>query len=161
MKKIYLAALLLLFSSACSTSDTRPASAPLRKVRVSMSPLLSWGPLMTIKPHEHGMWAVIGIYGGREENTFFRRKEPAGLTRHGTKELNAKDCVRLGRDIIHAVVNPLDQITAAIHVYGGDFFGTPRSEWHPVTLLEQPYDVADTIRAFEEANRRLDAKAAR
>jgi NitT/TauT family transport system substrate-binding protein len=46
MKKIYLAALLLLFSSACSTSDTRPASAPLRKVRVSMSPLLSWGPLM-------------------------------------------------------------------------------------------------------------------
>ncbi len=122
---------------------------------------LSWGPLMTIKPHEHGMWAVIGIYGGREENTFFRRKEPAGLTRHGTKELNAKDCVRLGRDIIHAVVNPLDQITAAIHVYGGDFFGTPRSEWHPVTLLEQPYDVADTIRAFEEANRRLDAKAAR
>ena len=122
---------------------------------------LSWGPCMTIKPHDHRMWAVIGIYGGREENTFFRRKEAGGLTRHGTKELNAKDTARLGPDIIHAVVNPLDQITAAIHVYGGDFFGTPRSEWNPQTLVEQAYDVADTLRAFEEANRRLDAKGAR
>ncbi len=28
----------------------------------------------------------------------------------------------------HAVTNLLDQITAALHVYGGDFFATPRSE---------------------------------
>jgi predicted metal-dependent enzyme (double-stranded beta helix superfamily) len=29
-----------------------------------------WGPMMTIMPHNHEMWAVIGIYGGREDNIF-------------------------------------------------------------------------------------------
>ncbi len=61
----------------------------------------------------------------------------------------------LGVHFIHAVTNPLDQITCAIHVYGGDFFATPRSEWDPKTFEEQPYDVAHTMRAFEESNARL------
>jgi predicted metal-dependent enzyme (double-stranded beta helix superfamily) len=117
---------------------------------------LCWGPRMVFKPHDHRMWAVIGIYAGREENTFFRRNAN-GLTQHGTKELNAKDTVPLGATIIHSVTNPLDQITAAIHVYGGDFFATQRSEWNPRTFEERPYDVADTLRAFEESNARLGA----
>jgi predicted metal-dependent enzyme (double-stranded beta helix superfamily) len=98
---------------------------------------LCWGPQMVFKPHDHRMWAVIGIYGGREQNIFFRR-DGKGLTRHGTKELNARDVIPLGTTIIHAVTNPLDQITAALHVYGGDFFATPRSEWSPVTFEEAP-----------------------
>ena len=117
---------------------------------------LCWGPGMVFKPHDHRMWAVIGIYTGREDNFFFRRAEGGGLTRHGVKQLDARDTVPLGAAIIHAVTNPLDQITAAIHVYGGDFFAMPRSEWDPKTLKEQPYDVADTMRAFEESNARLD-----
>lgn len=121
---------------------------------------LCWGPRMVFKPHDHRMWAVIGIYGGREQNVFFRRAEK-GLTQHGTKELNTKDVVPLGKSIIHAVTNPLDQITAALHVYGGDFFGSPRSEWNPVTFEEAQYDVEATMRAFEEANERLGADAAR
>jgi predicted metal-dependent enzyme (double-stranded beta helix superfamily) len=32
-----------------------------------------WPPGMTIFPHDHRIWAVIGIYGGQEDNTFFRR----------------------------------------------------------------------------------------
>jgi predicted metal-dependent enzyme (double-stranded beta helix superfamily) len=115
---------------------------------------LCWGPRMVFKPHDHHMWAVIGIYGGREDNTFFRRSKD-GLTRHGTKELNAKDTIPLGAAIIHAVTNPLDRITAALHVYGGDFFATPRSEWDPNTFAEQPYDIEHTMRAFEEANKVL------
>ena len=115
---------------------------------------LCWGPRMVFKPHDHHMWAVIGIYGGREQNIFYRRSEK-GLTQHGTKEMNARDTIPLGAAIIHAVTNPLDQITGAIHVYGGDFFATPRSEWDPQTFMEQPYDVAHTMRAFEEANERL------
>jgi predicted metal-dependent enzyme (double-stranded beta helix superfamily) len=99
-------------------------------------------------------WAVIGIYAGCEQNVFYQRAEH-GLKQHGTKELNAKDAVPLGAAIIHAVTNPLDQVTAAIHVYGGDFFSTPRSEWVLNRLEERPYDVADTMRAFEEANERL------
>jgi predicted metal-dependent enzyme (double-stranded beta helix superfamily) len=115
---------------------------------------LHWGPRMEIHPHDHRMWAIIGIYGGREQNVFYRRSEH-GLTQHGTKELIAKETIPLGAAIIHAVTNPLDQITGAIHVYGGDFFATPRSEWDPSTLEEHPYDVAHTIRVFEEANERL------
>ena len=32
-----------------------------------------WAPLMTIMPHDHRTWAVIGVYGGREDNMYWRR----------------------------------------------------------------------------------------
>ena len=115
---------------------------------------LCWGPKMQFHPHDHRMWAVIGIYSGCEQNTFFRRGG-GSLVQHGTKELVTGDTIGLGESIIHAVTNPLDRITAAIHVYGGDFFATPRSEWDPATFEEHPYDVEHTMRAFEEANQRL------
>ena len=109
---------------------------------------------MEIHPHDHHMWAVIGIYMGREQNIFYRR-DGHGLVRHGTKELNAMDTALLGKHIIHAVTNPLEQITAALHVYGGDFFATPRSEWDPTSFEERPYDVEHTMRAFETSNAQL------
>ena len=28
---------------------------------------------MALNPHEHRMWAVIGMYGGQEDNAFYRR----------------------------------------------------------------------------------------
>jgi predicted metal-dependent enzyme (double-stranded beta helix superfamily) len=115
---------------------------------------LCWGPHMRFHPHNHQMWAVIGIYGGREDNTFYRRGE-AGLIQHGTRQLNTGDAVPLGESIIHAVTNPLDQITGAIHVYGGNFFETARSEWDPDTHTERPYDVQHTMRKFEESNHGL------
>lgn len=119
-----------------------------------------WGPRMAMHPHDHRMWAVIGLYGGCEENIFYRRSEN-GLTRHGTKRLGTKDTIPLGEPVIHAVTNPLDQLTGAIHIYGGDFFTTPRSEWNPETFEEQPYDVEHTMRLFEEANEQLRAMNAR
>jgi predicted metal-dependent enzyme (double-stranded beta helix superfamily) len=91
------------------------------------------------------MWAVIGIYMGCEQNFFYRRSGHS-IARHGMRELNSRDTSALGAEAIHAVTNPLDRVTAAIHVYGGDFFGTPRSEWDPTTLVEQPYDTAATLR---------------
>jgi len=44
------------------------------------------------------------------------------------------------------------QLTGAIHVYGGDFFTMPRSEWDPETLTEGPYDVPKNLRLFKDAN---------
>ena len=35
-----------------------------------------WAPRMTIYPHDHRMWAAIGIYAGQEDNSFFRRSAP-------------------------------------------------------------------------------------
>jgi predicted metal-dependent enzyme (double-stranded beta helix superfamily) len=36
-----------------------------------------WAPMMTVLPHNHNMWAVIGIYTGREDNIFWRRSRAA------------------------------------------------------------------------------------
>ena len=120
-----------------------------------------WGPHMTLMPHNHEMWAVIGVYSGREDNIFWRRiKDEAGgkIEAAGAKALCEKDAEPLGPNIIHSVTNPVRKLTGAIHVYGGDFFDTPRSEWDAGTLLEAPYDVEKNMRLFEESNRNLAAE---
>jgi predicted metal-dependent enzyme (double-stranded beta helix superfamily) len=119
---------------------------------------LAWGPKMTVMPHNHRIWAVIGIYTGREDNIFWRRHQTATGSRveaAGAKSLGLKDAEPLGHDIIHSVTNPLERFTGAIHVYGGDFFADGRSEWDPETLEEGPYNMEKARRLFEEANARL------
>lgn len=112
-----------------------------------------WAPHMEIYPHDHRMWAVIGIYAGQEDNRFFRRAPGARtLVDSGGKRLVEGDAVLLGDDTIHAVRNPRDRLTGAIHVYGGDFVNQPRSQWGPDVPEERPYDLADTQRRFAEAN---------
>jgi predicted metal-dependent enzyme (double-stranded beta helix superfamily) len=123
-----------------------------------------WGPLMTIMPHEHRMWAVIGVYTGAEDNMFWRRLGDApGRSRieaAGARALRVGDAEPLGRDIVHSVTNPIPRLTGAIHVYGGDFFAVQRSEWDPLTLCERPYDVDKNMRLFAEANARCAATPA-
>ena len=118
-----------------------------------------WAPRMTLKPHNHNMWAVIGLYTGREDNIFWRRikGDPKGLVEAaGAKSLGEGDVAPLGIDIVHSVTNPLDRCTGALHVYGGNFFEEPRSEWSPEDLREKPYDVERNMALFEEANRFYD-----
>jgi predicted metal-dependent enzyme (double-stranded beta helix superfamily) len=120
-----------------------------------------WAPHMTLMPHDHRMAAVIGIYSGREDNIFWRRVgEPnsSKIEAAGARALSNGDVVSLGRDIIHSVTNPIPRLTAALHVYAGDFFAQPRSQWDPETLLEQPFDVKRAERLFEEANARSSAR---
>ena len=105
-------------------------------------------------PHNHEMWAVIGLYGGQEDNTFWRRNDEQTLTKHGTKILTPGSVSALGKDVIHSVHNPLQQLTGALHVYGGDFFETPRSEWDFDTLEEQEYSVPRAMEMFENSNKR-------
>jgi predicted metal-dependent enzyme (double-stranded beta helix superfamily) len=114
-----------------------------------------WAPWMTLLPHNHRMWAVIGIYTGREDNIFWRRVDGnrgSKVEATGAKALAERDAVPLGQDIIHSVTNPIPRLTGAIHVYGGDFFGVARSEWDAETLLEQRSDGDKMSRRFEEAN---------
>ena len=117
-----------------------------------------WGPMMTIMPHEHRMWAVIGIYTGAEDNMYWRRIGEPGSSKveaAGARSLRVGDTEPLGSDIVHSVTNPFSRLTGAIHVYGGDFFAVQRSEWDPETLAERPYDVEKNMRLFTEANARL------
>lgn len=118
---------------------------------------LVWAPHMTLMPHNHGMWAVIGLYTGREDNIFWRRIDEPGMPSRveaaGAKALSAGEAAPLGKDIIHSVTNPIPRLTGALHVYGGDFFRPGRSEWDPETLREGPYDAERTRAMFEAANK--------
>src|SRR6478609_1301552 len=63
-----------------------------------------WGPKMTIMPHNHLIWAVIGVYTGREDNIFWRRVPGADggrIEAAGAKSLGERDAEPLGPDIIH------------------------------------------------------------
>ena len=132
----------------------RAGVAALYKGRALTVLNVVWGRHMTIMPHNHLMWAVIGIYTGREDNIFWRRiaGEAGSIEAAGAKSLGERDAEPLGRDIIHSVTNPLGRLTGAIHVYGGDFFAVERSEWDPETLREGAYDLQKNMRLFEAAN---------
>jgi predicted metal-dependent enzyme (double-stranded beta helix superfamily) len=115
-----------------------------------------WPPGVRLFPHDHRMWAANGIYGGTEDNTFFRRTggspgEGPGIEVSGGQSLGAGDVALLGAEAIHSVANPTRRCTAAIHVYGGDFFATPRSQWDPETLEEHPFDVDALRRVLADA----------
>ena len=110
-----------------------------------------WPPNMVIMPHNHSMWAVIGVYGGREDNMLWRRLPNEGdgrIEAAGAIALSTKDAQLFGPDVIHSVVNPIQRVTGAIHVYGGDFFAVSRSEWDPDSLHEKPYDMEKVLRMF-------------
>lgn len=122
-----------------------------------------WAPYMTLLPHNHNMAAVIGIYGGREDNLFWRRTGDAGsapgIEAAGADSLGTGQVAALGRDIIHSVANPITKLTSAIHVYGGDFFNppVPRSQWDHESLKEEPWDMDHTRAVFRQADTRYNA----
>jgi predicted metal-dependent enzyme (double-stranded beta helix superfamily) len=115
-----------------------------------------WAPLMVLPTHDHLMWATIGIYTGREDNILWERRG-AVAEAVGAASLSEKEVFSLPDDAIHSVVNPLSRLTAAIHIYGGDFFATQRSEWDPETLEERPQDFAAVQQLFRDANARFQA----
>ena len=91
-------------------------------------------------PHDHRMWAVVGVYQGQEDNQFFRR-DGSGLVETGERSLRVSDTLAMGDETIHAIRNPLDRhALAAIHVYGGDLLGAARSMFPPPDHREEPFD---------------------
>jgi predicted metal-dependent enzyme (double-stranded beta helix superfamily) len=110
-----------------------------------------WPPGVHLYPHEHRMWAANGIYAGREENLLYRRAR-GSIVVSGAKELDAGSVLLLGDEAIHSVANPLRSYTAAIHVYGGDYFAIPRSEWDRETLEERPFSVEHLRRVLADAD---------
>ncbi|MBR0653501.1 cysteine dioxygenase family protein [Plastoroseomonas arctica] len=112
---------------------------------------IAWAPQQVTLPHNHLLAAVIGMYSGREDNVFWRKlpnPEKYQIEPAGGAALGVGDVALLGRDIIHSVVNPLGRISAAIHVYDGDFFAAERSMWDPESLAEAPYDRAAVLKGM-------------
>ena len=112
-----------------------------------------WAPLMVLLPHNHNMWASIGIYTGREDNIAWERRG-SKVEAIGATALSEKDVFPLTETGIHSVINPIRRLTGAIHIYGGDFFAPGRSEWDAETLVERPFDVEGVRKTFREANER-------
>jgi predicted metal-dependent enzyme (double-stranded beta helix superfamily) len=148
-------------SAAVEKSLGTPERAEIQRLHVSDDLTILnviWAPKMTLMPHIHNMWAVIGVYGGREDNIFWRRckGDPLGrVEAAGAKSLGPHDVRPLGADIIHSVTNPTSKFTGAIHIYGGDFFAVERSEWDPENLEEHRYDLEKNLKIFEDANMNL------
>jgi predicted metal-dependent enzyme (double-stranded beta helix superfamily) len=101
-------------------------------------------------PHDHRTWAVIGVYHGQEDNSFYklvansRAIEPAGGRSVGEGEI-----LTLGTDAIHRIANPRIEPLIALHVYGRNVLTIDRSAWDPITMRERPY-VAKTDNVVTE-----------
>src|SRR5206468_922251 len=97
-------------------TDSASVAAALEHHHAGITPLhraddltilnVVWGPGMRLQPHDHRMWASIGIYAGREHNSFFRRSGTT-IVDSGGKELNERDVLLLGDEVVHSVTNPL------------------------------------------------------
>jgi predicted metal-dependent enzyme (double-stranded beta helix superfamily) len=118
-----------------------------------------WPPSYTQTPHNHLLWAEVGVYTGREDNIFWQRAAPGSkwpIEAAGAASLCAGSHRSFEFDVIHSVTNPLDRLTAGIHVYGGDLALPLRSAWDGETLVEAPLSHARDIQAIEAYNAKLD-----
>jgi predicted metal-dependent enzyme (double-stranded beta helix superfamily) len=115
-----------------------------------------WAPLMLLLPHNHKMWASIGIYTGREDNITWKRQGSL-IEADGAASLSEKEVFSLPDTAIHSVTNPIGRLTGAIHIYGGDFFAKGRSEWDAESLHERPFDLESARRSFQDATKRFEA----
>lgn len=114
----------------------------------------SWTPQMNLMPHNHLMWANIGIYTGREDNIIWNKTDK-GLEANDVRCLFAGDVATLATNAIHSVTNPLQKFTGGLHIYGGDFFATERSQWDPETLDEEPSNGEVIRNIFKKANEQM------
>lgn len=105
-------------------------------------------PRLASPPHDHRIWAVIGIYEGQEDNVFYRRAG-ARLGEASRRSLRAGEAMLLADDVIHAIANPLPAPTRGLHVYGGDLLATERSMWSPATGAELAYEARQFFRWCE------------
>jgi predicted metal-dependent enzyme (double-stranded beta helix superfamily) len=138
-----------------------PREAGIRVLHRSASLTIfsaTWTPQMNLMPHNHLMWANIGIFTGREDNILWR-KAAGTIEATGAKALFAGDATALAPDVIHSVTNPLPRFTGGIHIYGGDFFDSVRSQWNPETRKEEVSN-GDVIREiFRRENEKLRRQA--
>lgn len=92
-------------------------------------------------PHDHRIWAVVGIYQGAEDNVFYRRCDD-GIEETGRAVLHEGDTLALPPEAVHRIANTGAAPMRALHVYGGDLFATPRSQWDPASGEERPFGSA-------------------
>lgn len=70
--------------------------------------------------HNHTVFACIGQLSGAEDNTIYQPDgETLSISSHTT--VRAGDAFSLPADAIHHIENPMNEVSSALHLYGGDF----------------------------------------
>jgi predicted metal-dependent enzyme (double-stranded beta helix superfamily) len=110
-------------------------------------------PGLQLAPHNHAMYAVTGVYSGRERHKLWQRNGGT-IQAMGERELSAGQVMSYDANAVHSLENPADQFAGAIHIYGGDFLAAARTRWHPETLQGETIDGVSERLMFEEINRR-------
>jgi len=96
-------------------------------------------------PHNHCMWALIGVTHGSEHNRFFRRAADT-IESSSEQVIEAGEVLVMDADAIHAVKNPsTNRCSSALHVYGGDLIGAAKTMWCEADLSELPFDFLRVI----------------
>jgi predicted metal-dependent enzyme (double-stranded beta helix superfamily) len=92
-------------------------------------------------PHNHTMWAIIGVTHGTEQNEFFQRSDRT-VEPLGGRVVTEGEVIVMNGATIHSVKNPsTDRLSSALHVYGGDLIGAAKAMWCEPDLSEQPFDM--------------------
>jgi predicted metal-dependent enzyme (double-stranded beta helix superfamily) len=79
--------------------------------------------------HDHLTWAVIGTWGGYEDNHLFARQGERAV-RTSVERCEPGQVLSLAVEAIHEVHAPPSMASAAIHVFGGPLFDQPRHVWN-------------------------------
>jgi predicted metal-dependent enzyme (double-stranded beta helix superfamily) len=115
---------------------------------------IAWPGGSASPPHDHRMWAVVGVYAGREVNRVFDR-DGSAIRPGRTVDVDAGDVFTLPADAVHEVRNPDRRWTVGLHVYGGDIAGTDRSAWLPDGTEVAQAEAASQRRVMVQAMRDL------
>ena len=92
-------------------------------------------------PHNHLMWALIGVMHGSEENEFFRRSEHTIEPSGSGRVIAEGQVLMMGDNTVHSVKNPSsDRLSSALHVYGGNLLAAEKTMWCEPDWTEQPFD---------------------
>jgi predicted metal-dependent enzyme (double-stranded beta helix superfamily) len=95
--------------------------------------------------HNHGSWAVIGVYQGREHETWFRRVDDGSVSGRAQLEVdqtfvNERGTVGVVPDGRIHTVEAMDAHQAvSIHIYGTDIVTQQRSEFDPKAGTERVF----------------------
>jgi predicted metal-dependent enzyme (double-stranded beta helix superfamily) len=99
--------------------------------------------------HDHLTWAVIGTWGGYEDQHAYRRDDGRLIEDSGAR-CGVGDVITLAGEAIHEVFAPPTYPSAALHVYGGPLFDKPRHEWTGTPPTERPIDDASVLDRYLE-----------
>jgi len=110
------------FKDSASRSVPKAARSSIPR-RLTILNVVMAPRLYIVPPHDHHMWAVIAFMRAVRTTS---SGGAFGASRTGSMPAPGP-CARaitvpLGTDIIHSVINPIDRLSGAIHIYGGDFF---------------------------------------